>query len=258
MSAGAAELRVFSWNLNGLESSRLDSRMEKACIQMVLGVTLREAMAGAPSPPLPHVFCLQEVVRRVHIDKLRHHFGAAGFELFPAEPPEREDYCIIAVRPPWTIIQSEYVPFEHSKLARGYAEVHLRGEDGQEAFVLTAHMESLRSGGEDRTSQTLQIDARLMARAETSRPAIFAGDTNLREAEFVAARAGGCLLRDVFDLAKRPKAHESTWWPEASRRGYRFDRIWLDAISSGALIDFRTRRRSKLSDHSAIEACFRF
>lgn len=257
MSAGE-ELRVLSWNLNGLESARLDSRMEKACIQMVLGVTLREAMAGAPSPPLPHVFCLQEVVRRVHIDKLRHHFGAAGFELFPAEPPEREDYSLIAVRPPWTITHSQYVPFEHSKLARGYTEVHIRSAGGQEAAVLTAHMESLRSGGEDRTSQTLQIDARLMAAADSARPAIFAGDTNLRESEFVAARAEGCLLRDVFDLAKRPEAYKATWWPEGSRRGYRFDRIWLDPISRGVLVDFRTRRRSKLSDHSAIEACFRF
>ncbi|MFK7999732.1 MAG: endonuclease/exonuclease/phosphatase family protein [Polyangiales bacterium] len=257
MTAGE-ELRVFTWNLNGLESARLDSRMEKACIQMVLGVTLREAMAGAPSPPLPHVFCLQEVVRRVHIDKLRHHFGAAGFTLVPAEPPEREDYSLIAVRPPWTITESAYVPFEHSKLARGYTEVQIRSDSGQEALVLTAHMESLRSGGEDRTSQTLQIDARLMAGAESLRPAIFAGDTNLREAEFVAARAEGCLLRDVFDLAKRPAAHNATWWPEGSRRGYRFDRIWLDPISTGALVDFRTRRRSKLSDHSALEACFRF
>lgn len=257
MTAGE-ELRVLTWNLNGLESSRLDSRMEKACIEMVLGVTLREAMAGVPSPPLPHVFCLQEVVRRVHIDKLRHHFGAAGFQLFPAEPPEREDYSLIAARLPWTMTHTEYVPFEHSKFARGYTEVHLRSESGQEAVVLTAHMESLRSGGEDRTSQTLQIDARLMERAEPSRPAVFAGDTNLREAEFAAARAQGCLLRDVFDLAKRPTAHNATWWPEASRRGYRFDRIWLDPISTGVLVDFRTRRRSKLSDHAALEACFRF
>ena len=156
------------------------------------------------------------------------------------------------------MVHSEYVPFTHSKFARGYTETHLRSQSGQEAFVLTAHMESLRSGSEDRTSQTLQIDARLMARAESARPAIFAGDTNLREAEFAAARAQGCLLRDVFDLAKRPKAHAHTWWPEGSRSGFRFDRIWLDPISSGALVDFRTRRRPKLSDHAALEACFRF
>lgn len=252
------ELRVLTWNLNGLESARLDSRMEKACIEMVLGVTLRQAMEGAASPPLPHVFCLQEVIRRVHIDKLRRHLGAAGFSLFPAEPPEREDYALIAARPPWTMVHSEYVPFEHSKFARGYTETHLRSESGREAFVLTAHMESLRSGSDDRTSQTLQIDARLMERADGERPAIFAGDTNLRESEFAAARAKGCLLRDVFDLAKRPRAHTHTWWPEGSRRGHRFDRIWLDPISTGALVDFRTRRRPKLSDHAALEASFRF
>lgn len=252
------ELRVLTWNLNGLESSRLDSRMEKACIEMVLGVPLRAAMAGTPSPPLPHVFCLQEVIRRVHIDKLRRHLGAAGFQLFPVEPPDREDYCLVAARPPWTMTHSEYVPFEHSKFARGFTETHLRSETGQQAVVLTAHMESLRSGSGDRTSQTMQIDARLVALSNESQPAIFAGDTNLREAEFAAARAQGCLLRDVFDLAGRPGAHTATWWPQDSRRGYRFDRIWLDPISAGSLLDFRTRRRPKLSDHAALEACFRF
>lgn len=244
-------LRVLTWNLNGLDTTRLDERMERACMELVLGMDLRDAMAGRPSPPTPDVLCLQEVVRRAHLAKLRPHLAAAGFTLHPDTPPREDgEYVLIAVRAPIRVLEERYTRFEESPLARGWLELVIERE-GERARVLTAHMESLRSGKDARVAQALEIDARLRA---SEVPAVFAGDTNLREDEVERAVEEGFASKDAFVEAKRPRAHRETWWPEHGERGLRFDRIWLDPKSAFAVDAFRTRRRAALSDHAAVEA----
>ena len=73
----ARSLRVLTWNVEGLETTRLDSRAERICHELLLGMDVKQALAGEPSPPMPEVICLQEVVPRVHVAKLRPHLGAA-------------------------------------------------------------------------------------------------------------------------------------------------------------------------------------
>lgn len=244
-------LRVLTWNLQGLESTRLDTRMEALSSDLVLGVPLREALAGAPPRPMPNVLCLQEVVRRAHTSKLRPHLGAAGFVLFPEKPPpEVEEYSLIAVRPPWRIVDAVSTPFSESPLARRYLEARIERADGARVRVLTAHMESLRSGGDARVAQVEELDARLH---QDDTPGLFAGDTNLRDREWKSAVSAGVKLVDAFDLAGAPAEHRHTWWPEESERGFRFDRVWLSSTTDWRVRELRTRRRPTLSDHAGLE-----
>lgn len=244
-------LHILTWNINGLETRRLDSRMEKVAMELVLGMDLKDALAGKPGPPTPEVVCLQEVVRRAHVSKLRPHLSAAGFALYPEEPPRDEgEYTLIGVRAPWRLEDVAFTRFEESPLGRGWLEARLADEAGRSVRVLTAHMESLRSGADARVAQALELDARMH---DGSDPAIFAGDTNLRAAEWSRAKAGGLRAADVFELAGAPARYRDTWWPEESTRGYRFDRIWVDDEHAYHVDALRTRRRSNLSDHAPLE-----
>lgn len=249
-----SELRVLSWNVNGLETSRLDSRMERLATEVLLGVRLQDALAGH-SRPMPDVVCLQEVVKRAQLAKIGPHFTAAGFVMHPPQPARDDgDYSLIALRPPWRLEQVETRELEESPLGRTLIEAQLAHEDGTRVSVLTAHLESLRSGSEARVAQCLEIDGRLRS---SPHPALFAGDTNLRADEWSRARTAGALMKDAFELAGEPRLHRHTWWPEGSERGFRFDRIWLDA-QHGWQVELTTRRRDTLSDHAAIEALLRF
>jgi len=250
----ARSLRVLTWNVEGLETTRLDSRAERICHELLLGMDVKQALAGRPSPPMPEVICLQEVVPRVHVAKLRPHLGAAKFEIVPEAPPRDEgDYVVIAARPPWRIEDARFVPFDDSPLGRGWVEASLAREGGARAVVLTAHLESLRSGAGSRVAQVRQIDARL--RADPDVPTLFAGDTNLRSAEWAEA---GAAMTDAWVAAGSPAAHRHTWWPPESERGFRFDRVWLDAQRDWKVTALRARRRERLSDHAALEARLRF
>ncbi len=245
----SSSLHVLTWNLDGLELQRLDSRMENICLEIVLGVSLKDAMAGKPSPPLPEVICLQEIVRRAHVAKLTPHLRAAGFVLYPERPAKPEsEYSVIAVRAPWRVREAKTVGFEHSPLARDYLEVELEHASGAKVRVLTAHMESLRSGSEARLDQALELDRRLHEDAAV--PAIFAGDTNLRKTEKVPGRRAV----DAYVTVGEPSRYQATWWPPESRRGYRFDQIWFDSQRPWTVRQFKTRRRPGLSDHAALEA----
>lgn len=244
-------LRLLTWNLNGLETTRLDARMEAACIELVLGTSLARAAAGAVGPPMPEVICLQEVVARAQLGHLRAHLGAAGFTLYPDAPRRDEgDYGVIAVRPPWRIVAAATVPFSHSPLGREWLEVEVEGRGGG-ARVITAHMESLRSGAAARLDQARELTSAL---AREGAPAVFAGDTNLREAEARALAESGDGPIDAWERGGSPAAHRDTWWPQESERGFRFDRIWLPAGSPMRVAELRTRRRPAISDHAALEA----
>ena len=252
-SSGSA-LRILSWNVNGLDAARLDSRIEQLCTEIVLGVDLSDALTGEVRP-MPAVVCLQEVVRRAHLATIGPHLRAAGFVLYPEKPARDEgDYLLLAVRPPWRIDEVAAHAFGDSPLARAWLEATIVHQAGARARVLTAHMESLRSGSGSRVAQCVELDSRIRASAE---PCVFAGDTNLRDEEWARARDGGVAMRDAFELAGAPRAHRHTWWPERRGRGYRFDRVWLDAKRAWT-VELGTRRRPRLSDHAAIEALLSF
>jgi endonuclease/exonuclease/phosphatase family metal-dependent hydrolase len=242
-------LRVLSWNAEGLNESQLGKRMEKLCLEILIGGDLAAAMAGRPTPPMPHVVTLQEVVRVAQRGYFAPHFRSAGYALWPDGPPgESDHYELIAVRPPWEIEHVERRPFTDSPLGRACTIARLRATgSGERVTVMTAHLESLRSGHEPRLAQCREID-RWMREGEL---AVFAGDTNLRESEWAAVK-GEVAMRDAFVEAGSPPAARITWRPEDDARGFRFDRIWL--AGAIAVKDFRLRSCPRASDHEGVEA----
>lgn len=218
--------------------------MEKLCVEIFLGGDMRAALEGRALPPMPEVLVFQEMTRLAH-GALRQHLRAAGFVTWPEAPLEdREDYVLIALRSPWRLDECEWRPFSDSPLRRGCLVARLDGP--VKVRVLTGHLESLRSGRESRLSQAREVDEWL---AEST-PAVFAGDTNLRQGEWSALRRG-FQARDAFHLAGEPRASAATWWPEAGPPGYRFDRVWL---TEGWRLDaFKTRKAGRASDHAGVE-----
>ena len=254
---GAGVLRVLTWNLAGLDSTRLLQRAEAACIELVLGQDVRAAAAGERGLPAPDVIAMQEVVRGMHLGVLEPHLTAAGYVLHPAEPVRAEgEYSLLAVRPPWAITDARREVFEYSPLGRHRLAITIEQPTTgapQRIHVMTGHFDSLRSGADARRAQAEEIDAHL---AQADAPAVFLGDTNLREREWTAVR-DELQLVDVFALAGSPSQHAATWWPPRDRgapRGYRFDRIWVDERHPWRVEQLRTRRRPKISDHAALEA----
>jgi len=249
---------VLTWNLDGLTTRRLDRRAEEACVAMVLGQTLREAVEGKPSRPPPQIIALQEVVKRIHLSTIRPHLEAAGFVLYPPDPAREDgDYSMIAARPPWTFVRGRSGALGDSPLGRRWVEVLLEHADGSRLRVITAHLESLRSGGDSRAAQARELDQ--MLGDPDAPPTIFMGDTNLRGAEWRAIQRD-LAFDDAFDLAGRPPRYSPTWWPRddhgnrTSDQGFRFDRIWLDPGHRWTVSGFQTRHHSRISDHAALEA----
>jgi len=251
---GGETLRVLSWNTDGLNETRLGQRMEKLCLEILIGGDLAGALAGEPTPPMPDVVALQEVVRVAQRGYFAPHFGAAGFTLWPDGPPGDGEYWeLLAVRPPWIVERAERRPFADSPLGRACTVARLRrGESKRRVTVMTAHMESLRSGREPRLSQTREIDAWM--RAERG-PVVFAGDTNLRDREWAEVK-GELALRDAFVEAGEPASARFTWRPDEESRGFRFDRLCL----AGGLrtVSFRSRSCPRGSDHEGVEATLGF
>ena len=239
-------MRLLTWNVEGLNETRLGQRMEKLCLAMLVGIDLREALAGAPTPPMPDVIALQEVVRVGHIGYFAPHLQAAGFRLWPPEPLERTHYELIAVRAPWRIDRAERRPFRESPLRREATIATLAHEGGGAGVtVVTAHLESLRGGKPARVAQLREIDAWLRA---IPGPAVFAGDTNLRDAEWYEA-AADLALRDAFLEAGSPPAARVTW-RGAKGGAARFDRVLI-----GPTVEVRDLRlrASRASDHDGVE-----
>ncbi len=273
-------LRLLSWNIHGLEEKRIGPRMEKLCLEVLVGGDLRAAIEGKPTPPVPDVLVFQEMTRRAHTGQIGPHFRAAGFTLWPERPPAgEEDYLMVAVRPPWSIVSCALRAFEYSPLGRQCLVARLAHPTSGHLDVFTAHMESLRSGHEARLVQAREIDGWMHEGASEDLPvlasrtaalssrmaAVFAGDTNLRTREWEML-APTFRSQDAFELAGRPEHARATWSPGGSSpRAYRFDRVWLaqpettssELSTSWSPAEFRTRRAKNASDHAGVEVLLR-
>ena len=247
------ELRILTWNVDGLNETQLGERTERLCLEILVGGDLARAAAGAALPPMPHVIALQEVVRVSHRAVLGPHLSAAGYALWPGAPLDREHYELLAVRAPWTIERCERRPFADSPLARAGTIATLRHAGSDDTVtVITAHLESLRNGSGPRLAQSREIAGWML---DAGGPALFAGDTNLREAEWQELE-GELGVRDVFLELGSPSAARVTWRPENDRRaGFRFDRVW----TAGALEarSMRLRSSPRNSDHAGVEVLLR-
>jgi endonuclease/exonuclease/phosphatase family metal-dependent hydrolase len=219
-------LRLLSWNLFGLSDDHLDLRTEAAMFEALLGGRPEVVLArrGAVPPP-PDVLLFQEVVARSHVAHLRPHLTAAGYTVFPEAPhAEREYYEVIAVRPPLRVQEGRVVPLDS---AQGRELVMVRTLLGDVPWLwMTAHLESLELGARQRLAQVPFVLAQLRAH---DGPAVFGGDTNLRESE-VAVLEEEAPLPDAWEACGAPPGERFTRISGRSGRGQRYDRIWGSGV----------------------------
>lgn len=210
---------LVTWNLNGLDDLAEGPRVEAALQEILLGVRLEALMAGRQPETPPEVILLQEVTARSFHAHLKHHLRAAGFELFPPSPPDRSYFELLAARPPLEVRAHRMEPLWKSQYGRWLHELELTGPQG-ELTVLTAHFDS---GPEPATAAARRAQLRDVV-SRLVRRAVFAGDTNLREAEWRAEEARLSVI-DAHLALGSPKDLARTW--RSARAGARFDRVWL-------------------------------
>ncbi len=181
-------------------------------------------------PQPPRVVWLQEVVQRTWHAHIRPHFSAAGYTLVPAEPvTDSEYFCVAAVHPSLSVSEGWIHRFEGSSMGRALLGVRAQ-HDAADWLFLTSHIESLRSGADERQRQLGEVAAAL---ADHPGPAVFGGDTNLRDSELPGiARIDS--VQDAWVECGSPSAHRYTWDLRRNQDTtrairLRFDRIWLNA-----------------------------
>ncbi|MEZ4321250.1 MAG: endonuclease/exonuclease/phosphatase family protein [Myxococcota bacterium] len=202
-------MHLVSWNLNGLEDENLDVRTEAALTEILLGGDMMALLASGRPPDLPDVVVLQEVVERTYVAHVVPHLRAAGFALVPPEPPARGYFEVAAVR--GTAIRlARWVPFPRTGQGRALLELQLANG----LTVMTAHLESLKPGGPVRMEQAQFV----LERLRRAGPAVFAGDTNLRNAEWDSLDSEG--VEDAWRATGAVKADRDTWGRA------RYDRVW--------------------------------
>lgn len=208
---------IVTWNLNGLEPKSRGPRTEAAMFTMLLGGLLEDIVETGPRRAPPAVVLLQEVVEPTYFAHLQPHLKAAGYTLFPTEIPARGYFEVIAVRAP--ILEARTVRFDATGMGRALNQVTLDG-----LTVFTAHLESLKPGRPLRMEQAQEV---LDALARIEGPALFGGDTNLREDEAAALSFPDGIL-DAWTSAGSPKRMRNTWGR------MRYDRFWLKGLACGA------------------------
>ncbi len=204
-------LRLITWNLDGLDTRHIDARSEAAC-QIIL--------ARAPD-----MVFLQEVTARSFHAHIRPWMQGVGYRASPPTLTRHSSYgCILFTRRPLQVTAHSRELFARTQMGRSLIRVTARLEN-HELLMMTAHLESLREGAPERLHQR---DVVLAALAAHRGPAVFAGDTNLRDAE-----VAGLGIRDAWELLGSPPASRFTFdtlaIPNKSGRSRaRYDRVFLN------------------------------
>ena len=212
-------MRILSWNLFGLSDRHLDERTEAAMFIALLGGRPEQVLARSNPrpPPPPEVLMFQEVTERTLHAHLRPHLRAAGYTLVPERPRQRGYFEVLAVGRSLKVVEHRITALD-SGMARELVEV-IAELDGERWLLLTAHLESMRYGAALRMGQAREVLEKLRGH---DGPAVFGGDTNLREAE--ADELG--VLPDAWEACgARPAERWTRVVPRTGRRA-RYDRVW--------------------------------
>jgi len=241
-------LKLVSWNLNGLEDKNLDMRTEAAMFNILLGAPIEHAMKPDFKANSPDIVVLQEVVSRTFHAHITPHLQAAGFQIFPKEPTDRSYFELIAVRQ--AVLESSYKTFSYTSQGRGLSMLKIDG-----LTIFTAHLESMKPGASMRIDQAREI-LEIMNKHEG--PCIFAGDTNLRKAEWDSLEPKD--VEDAWISTGSIKKYKNTWQTGKSKA--RFDRAWLKNCSVEKFELFGKKKvaviNERASDHLALRVEFRF
>ena len=214
-------MRLVTWNLEGLNDTAVDERTEAAVFTSIVGARLDQIHAGVKATLPPDVIVFQEVVDRTYKAHLRQHLPAGGYTVLPESAPDRQVFEVIAFRDGYHLRAYEQQPLVDSVFGRVLHVVDLEaiGAPSRTVRILTAHFDSGTEAGDVRVSQLRQV-AELMA----SRPSVFAGDANLRKAEWLAVKDELDLV-DVWESLGEPSSTRVTWQRDDFKA--RFDRVFV-------------------------------
>ncbi|NCG19917.1 MAG: hypothetical protein GWP91_12985 [Rhodobacterales bacterium] len=240
-------ISVVTWNLDGLEERHLDVRMEAVALALVLDEP-------------PDIIVFQEVVDRALVAHLRPHLAASGY-MHAVQPATGDYYTAIFVRSPHRLTEVQVLPFPNSLYGRTLLEAHVQVKD-VDWLVQTAHFDSGRDAG---TVRKAQLKASLDRLSAHLGPGLFAGDTNLRDADIQNMPELDSFI-DVWQHLGRPKTTASTWGPrQRSLPGRpqwtRFDRIFCTGLIPTSLRAMGTQQIPEAdgmrpSDHIGLRAEF--
>ena len=246
-------MNLITWNLNGLEDEHLDMRTEAAMFHLLLGAPIEKAIAPNFKPNMPDIVVLQEVVERTYHAHIVPHLTAAGFSLFPDAPTERSYFEVIATRHP--VIETHYEKFSYSDQGRGLSTLSIEG-----LTVMTAHLESQKSGASMRVDQAKQI-LEIMNKHQGA--IIFAGDTNLRKSEWQNLKPSVVRsVKDAWVTTGSDKKHKTTW--QMNQYKARYDRVWHHGLGNkNSIKSFEVFGKEKVaginqqsSDHLGLRVIF--
>lgn len=222
-------MRLVTWNIAGLDDHALHERTEAAVFVAVMGARLDQVSpdrSDAPDPP--DVIVFQEVVARTFKAHVLPHLRAGGYRVVPQVPPDRQTFEVIALRS--TVAPRAYhaEPLRDSVYGRVLHVVDADVADGP-IRILTGHLDS----GSDadavrvREAQLRQIAEQLGGHG------VFAGDANLRKAEWLALR-DSLAMTDAWEALGEPGDTRVTWRRNIDEPGgrdstfqARFDRVFL-------------------------------
>lgn len=212
-------MEIVTWNLNGLDEQAVAHRAEMAAYEILLGAQPERLLTRAPRP-LPDIILLQEVTAR-NWTFLKPHFVAAGVQWFPITPPEREYFELTAWSPKGTKLTAEVSDLPETLYGRKLVSVELQFPE----FRLKVYNAHFDSGPEARVSKIRVAQGRAVCGLLGSEPAVFGGDTNLRDEEWsqIVDSANGVL--DAWEAGGAPESARYTWQYKSRRA--RFDRVWL-------------------------------
>jgi endonuclease/exonuclease/phosphatase family metal-dependent hydrolase len=211
-------VRLLTWNLNGLEDKDLDDRMEAAVFTSILGARLDQLEAGAPGSIPPDVMVFQEVTPRVFAAHLAAHLPAGGYQLRPHASPERETFEVLAYRAPFQMRAYDARALVGSQYSRFLHIADLDDGSGASIRVMTGHFDSGTDSAKIRMGQLRQVNALL------GPVSVFAGDANLRKAEWSEAKQT-LAMRDAWEVLGEPAEGRYTWHRDAYKA--RFDRVFV-------------------------------
>lgn len=238
-------LRLLSWNIDGLDERDLRERTEEVCRLILL--------------KRPHVVFLQEVVQPtlgILERKLGHIYSLVvnptpTFHYYPA--------MLINQKCGEVVVQGklEVLDFPGTSMGRHLLQLPIAFH-GVSLQLLTSHLESTRDYAAERRCQLELCFSAVREHTRQSKVCLFGGDLNVRDQEVVAAHPPECMV-DVWQACGGLREHQYTWdvsandnlnWQYRSKPKLRFDRLYLSPKDSDAVrpVKFELVGKDRLAD----------
>jgi len=228
--------KVLEWNIQGLLPDCLKERTES----IIKEINLLK----------PDAVFLQEMVN-FSFNMMKE--GCKEYN-FHVQECTIDYYVVILTRKSSLSVQKqEIISFANSKQGRQLIKVEAIKED-QPIVLMTSHLESLRTGSEERLSQLKKVFQEMNC-CSSDCLVIFGADTNLRDYEYKSFCGQNKILKsnivDAWEDIGRPIDSAFTWdltqndnQVKNGKARLRFERVYIRTISDSLECKYRPRKIS--------------